>query len=71
MKNNPEGTRFTCEIINIEVINEINLITNLNTSYSNQQIIDLYKRRWDVEVFFPKGPATLVNLLKKILNLVK
>lgn len=40
------------QFVEIEVTETINLITNLPKKYTDEQLIDLYKKRWDVEVFF-------------------
>lgn len=37
----------------IEIENDCNLITNLDIkNYTNQEILDIYKSRWDIEVFY-------------------
>jgi hypothetical protein len=38
--------------VTIKIKNDWTLVTNLGEQYSDDQLIDLYKRRWDIEVFF-------------------
>ena len=56
--------------IKIKIKNDCILVTNLNNKYSNKIILDIYKSRWDVEVFFKhiKYNFKFQNLNEKNIN---
>jgi hypothetical protein len=36
----------------LKIRNDCNIVTNLDNTYSDENILDLYRSRWDIEVFF-------------------
>lgn len=45
-----DGKKF--KYVVLETKNDYTLVTNLNNNYTNDKIKELYKKRWNVEIFF-------------------